>query len=111
MQYLCYFDRESDLYGEVIPELKLFFNKLQQIKRTLNTTSATPYLNRIQRERCKSNIYAFEELAKEFTSIENSDDFYLLHHRLQRYFKLHINDLKTVLGREEARRITLFVHY
>lgn len=109
MYYLCYRQTDPDLYEEIIPELKLFFKRVQHIKRTLDTSSITPYLNRIQRERCKSNLYAFEETAREFALIDNRDDFYLLYYELQRYLRLQTNDLRAILGREAAKRITLFI--
>ncbi len=110
MYYLCYHQKEADLQREIIPEIKLFFRRIQQIKQTLERPNHTPYLNRIQRERCKDNLYAFERLAREFDAIDNRDDFYLLHQRLQRYLRLHTPDLKNVLGQESAGRITLFMH-
>ncbi len=110
MYYLCNRYREPDLYQELIPELKLFFTKIQHIKHTLNRTDSTPYLNRIQRERCRNNLYAFERLSREFDAIENRDDFYLLHQKLQRYLGLRTQDLKIVLGGESKNRITLFMH-
>ena len=110
MYYLCYQQREADLYQEVIPEIKHFFAKIRQIRQTLGRSGSDPYLNRIQRERCRNNLYAFEQLAREFDAIDNRDDYYLLHRRLQRYLRLHTPDLKFVLGRESTRRITLFMH-
>ena len=110
MYSLCYHQKETDLQQEIIPEIKLFFRRIQQIRQTLGRQNSTPYLNRIQRERCKNNLYAFEQLAREFDAIDNRDDFYLLHHRLQRYLRLHTPDLQNVLGREQVRRITLFMH-
>jgi len=111
MDYLCYYHREPDLHQEIIPELKLFFQRIQQIRRSINSPGFSPHLNRIQRERCKENLFLFEKAAREFDAIENRDDFYLLHRHLQRYLRLHTRDLRTVLGMEPANRVTLFIHY
>ena len=110
MQYLFYRESEPDLYGEIIPELKSFFNRVQQVRRTLRTGCNSPHLNRIQRERCKNNLFVFERAAREFSSIDNQDDFYLLHRKLQKYLRLGADDLRMVLGRESTKRVTLFVH-
>jgi len=108
--YICHQRKEPDLYREIIPELKHFFMRIKEIKSALNSERNHPYLNRIQRERCKNNLYTFEQLAREFDAIDNRDDFYLLHHRVQKYLRLHTADLRSVLGRESAGRITLFMH-
>jgi len=108
--YLSYHRTEADLQQEIIPEIKLFFRRIRHIRQTFGVPDDTPYLNRIQRERCKNNLYTFERLAREFDAIDNRDDFYLLHRQLQRYLRLHTPDLKNVLGQEPVRRITLFMH-
>ncbi len=110
MYYLCHQHREADLYREVIPEIRHFFAKVRQIKQTLGNPQSDPYLNRIQRERCKNNLFTFEKLAHEFDRIENRDDYLLLHRQLQRYLKLHTSDLKRVLGRESSKPMTLFMY-
>ena len=110
MYFICYQRKEPDFHREVIPELKHFFMRIKQLRATLDTERSHPYLNRIQRERCKNNLYAFEQLSREFDAIENRDDFYLLHRRLQKYLRLRAADLKSVLGQESADRITLFMH-
>ena len=109
MRYLCYRRDEPDLYGEIIPELRSFFNRIRSIKQSLRIADTEPYLNRIQRERCLQNLYSLERAAREFEAIDYREDYYHLYRQLGRYLRLETRDLKRVLGYESSKKITLFV--
>ena len=92
--------------SEVVPELQAFFARLKVVRRQLGRE---PYLNRIQRSRCRANLLALESLEREFRSIDYPEDFLHLYRRLRRYLYLDSEGLAHVLGRESVERCSLFL--
>jgi len=90
---------------QVLPELQGFFRRVRQVRRELGIR---PYLNRLQRERCRNNLLRLELLEREFHAIDYREDYLELHRRLRRYLYLDSQDLARVLSSEELRRIRLF---
>jgi hypothetical protein len=105
MQVLVYRCDIPSIEREVLPELQGFFQRLRQVRRNLG---CEPYLNRLQRERCRRNLLSLESLEREFHAIDYREDYWELHRRLRRYLYLDSRDLARVLATEELRRIRLF---
>ena len=97
-----FFDREFEA------QLRGFFTKIRDIK--MNLDKKEPYLNRIQRIRCRDNILKLEMLEREFHSIEYREDFEYIHKKLRRYLYLNRKDLTIVLSQESLKRdLSLFL--
>jgi hypothetical protein len=92
--------------GEILPQLRSFFRRLHQVRRELGKT---PYLNRLQRQRCLGNLLTLQEMEREFHAIEYREDFLELHRRLRRYLYLESADLARVLGSECVEKRSLFL--
>jgi hypothetical protein len=105
MQAIVYRCEAPSIERQVLPELRGFFRRLRQVRRDLGVR---PYLNRLQRERCRGNLLRLEILEREFHAIDYREDYLELHRRLRRYLYLDSRDLARVLAGEELRRIRLF---
>jgi hypothetical protein len=105
MQAIVYRCETPHIERQVLPELQGFFRRLRQVRRDLGRR---PYLNRLQRERCRNNLLRLELLEREFHAIEYREDYLELHRRLRRYLYLDSHDLAHVLAGEELRRVRLF---
>ncbi len=107
MQVLVHRCEVPGIDREVLPQLQGFFRRLRQVRRNLG---CDPYLNRLQRERCRRNLLHLESLEREFHAIDYRDDYWELHRRLRRYLYLDSRDLARVLATEEVQRIRLFTY-
>jgi len=91
---------------EALPQLREFFARLRTVRRDLGQR---PYLNRLQRIRCRENLLVLEELEREFHRIDYPEDFFELHRKLRRYLYLDSEGLAYVLGQERVERTSLFL--
>jgi len=94
---------------ELENELKYFFVRLRHIRRRLDRDGATLKLNRLQRNRCRENLLALEQIEQDFYALTYPDDLTHLYRKLHRYVKLDPESLMDVFGREQVGRRTLFV--
>ena len=92
--------------GHYASELRHFFRRLEQVRSFLGRE---PYLNRLQRRRCRNNLVQLQALEREFLSIEYAEDYLELHRRLRRYLYLDSCDLARVLGSESIPSVSLFL--
>jgi len=92
--------------AEIVPELRLFFRRVRALRRE---AGVTPYLNRLQRRRCRENLLLLEDLEREFHAVEHHEDFLELHRRVRRWLYLEQSDLARVLGAERVARTSLFL--
>ncbi|WP_456392859.1 hypothetical protein [Nitratifractor sp.] len=106
MQRIVYRRESCSIEREILPELRLFFRRLRQVRRELGVR---PYLNRLQRRRCLANLLTFEEMEREFDAIEYGEDYRELHRRLRRYLYLDSEGLARVLGSEGVEKRSLFL--
>ena len=106
MNRLSYCERQPSIDGKIVPELQAFFARLRRVRADLGRR---PYLNRLQRNRCRANLLYLETLEREFRSIDYREDFYHLHRRVRRYLYLDSRDLAWVLGRESVQNCSLFL--
>lgn len=106
MQRLVYTECHYAVKGQIVPQLRAFFSRLHLVRENLGSR---PYLNRIQRERCRANLLEFERLEREFHRVDYPEDFEYLHRQLRRYLYLDTEDLARVLGRESVRKCSLFL--
>ena len=106
MVHLSYCVREPAIEAEIVPQLQHFFARLRAVRSNLGRQ---PYLNRIQRNRCRANLLYLERLEREFHAIDYREDFLHLHRRLRRYLYLESRDLAWVLGRESVQNCSLFL--
>ena len=100
--YRCDFPSRS----EAVPQLREFFARLRTVRAELGRR---PYLNRLQRIRCRENLRMLEDLEREFHRIEYPEDFFELHQQLRRYLYLDSEGLAYVLGQERVERRSLFL--
>ena len=106
MRAIVYRCEAPAIEREILPELRCFFRKLQQVRRELGIR---PYLNRLQRRRCLANLLTLGEMEREFHAIDHREDYLELHRRLRRYLYLESRDLALVLGSESVEKCSLFL--
>ncbi|WP_457606321.1 hypothetical protein [Nitratifractor sp.] len=106
MRRISYCRELPSIEREIFPELQHFFARVREVRRRLGTS---PYLNRIQRQRCRSNLLELERLEREFHAVEYREDYYHLHRKLRRYLYLDSRGLAHVLGEERIKECTLFL--
>ena len=106
MNRLAYCLHSPSIEGEIVPELQAFFARVRTVRAHLGRR---PYLNRIQRNRCRANLLYLESLEREFRAIDYREDFRHLHRRIRRYLYLNSRDLAWVLGRESVQNCSLFL--
>jgi hypothetical protein len=106
MRAIVYRRETPDIGREILPELRAFFRTLQQVRTELGVR---PYLNRLQRRRCRDNLVRLQALEREFLSIEYAEDYLELHRHLRRYLYLESGDLARVLGSESIPSVSLFL--
>ncbi|WP_456429164.1 hypothetical protein [Nitratifractor sp.] len=106
MERLIYSECHYAIEGQIVPQLRAFFSRLRRVRQDLGVR---PYLNRIQRERCRANLLELERLEREFHRVDYPEDFEHLHRKLRRYLYLESEDLARVLGRESVRKCSLFL--
>ena len=106
MQYLSSIQTQSQ--AELERELRLFFRRLRRIKQQLAEQKTSPRLNRIQRYRCKQNIFILQKLERDFDAISYPDDVRHLYRIVLRYVKLDAPRLTAMFGREDVGGSSLF---
>ena len=94
---------------ELENELRRFFGRLHRIKRTLVQERSRSVLNRIQRARCRENLYTLERLERDFYALQHPEDTRHLYRKVHRYVKLDGERLIRLFGEEQIGRCSLFV--
>ena len=107
MQYLSSIERQNQ--AELERELRSFFRRLRHIKQQLAKQKTSPKLNRIQRYRCKQNIFTLQKLERDFDALSYPDDVRHLYRIVLRYIKLDTQKLTDMFGRERVDKNSLFV--
>ena len=106
MYRLVYCENHYAVEGQIVPQLQSFFARVRRVRDDLGRR---PYLNRIQRSRCRANLLELERLEREFHRIDYGEDFEHLHRNLRRYLYLESEDLARVLAQESVRKCSLFL--
>jgi len=106
MQVLVYRHEERGIEERMVPELRSFFRRVHRVRQELGVR---PYLNRLQRRRCRENLLILLEREREFHAVEYREDFRELHRQLRRWLYLESGDLARVLAEEELERRSLFL--
>ena len=94
---------------ELESELRHFFGRLHRIRNTLVRERSRSVLNRIQRARCRENLYHLERLERDFHALAHPEDVRHLYRKVHRYIKLDGERLIRLFGQEEIGRCSLFV--
>ena len=103
MNRLCLINQKR-IDSDII--LRDFFYRVREAKRVLDRVE---YLNRLQRDRCKSNLLELLKLEIEFKKIDYREDYYEMHKLLNRYLYLSVADLISTLGYEKVEVKSLFI--
>ena len=94
---------------ELEAELKDFFIRLRHLKQQLRSEGSRLHLNRMQRNRCKENLFALERVERDFYALSHTDDIRHLYHKIHRYVKLDHQTLMEHFGREQVTQTSLFI--
>ncbi|WP_456433287.1 hypothetical protein [Nitratifractor sp.] len=106
MPYLMRYCSVPAGWDDPAAQLREFFSRVRQVRRTLGVD---PYLNRLQRNRCRVNLAHLAEIEREFLAIDHWDDLLEMRRRLRRYLYLDARDLARVLSQETVQGVSLFI--